>query len=108
MNWLQLMSKIFAAVPVAVAGVEAIDGEKDGTTKKQLALDSLGLSSAVAQLVAPNQKQAIDAATKAAGDAIDGVVQVANASGDFNKATAATTLSHHAIGGVATDVAKAA
>ena len=108
MNWLQLMSKILSAVPVAVAGVEAIHGEKDGVTKKQLALDSLGLSAAVAQLVTPNQQQAIDAATKAAADTIDAVVKVANSSGAFNKATAATALAEHAIGGVAKVVATAA
>jgi len=103
-KWLMLVSKLLSAAPVAVVGVEAIAGEKDGATKKQMALDSLGLSSAVAELVSPENKAMIDAASKAVSDAIDGIVSVANTAGDFNKAAAAAQVAQ----GTIADVAKIA
>jgi len=96
-NWLALISKLLAAAPVAVVGVEAIAGEKDGATKKQMALDAVGLSSAVADLVTPEHKPMIDAATAAVSNAIDGIVAVANTAGDFNKAAAAAQVAQGAI-----------
>jgi hypothetical protein len=99
-KWLELVSKLLAAAPVAVVGVEAIAGEKDGATKKQMALDSLGLSAAVAALVAPEHKPMIEAATNAVSQAIDGVVAVANTAGDFNKAAVAAQVAQGAIAGV--------
>jgi hypothetical protein len=103
-KWLTLISKLLAAAPVAVVGVEAIAGEKDGATKKQMALDAVGLSSAVAELVSPEHKPMVDAATNAVSNAIDGIVAVANTAGDFNKAAAAA----HVAQGAVADVAKVA
>jgi hypothetical protein len=100
-KWLDLVSKLLAAVPVAVVGVEAIAGEKDGATKKQMALDSLGLSAAVAELVAPEHKPIIEAATNTVSQAIDGIVAVANTAGDFNKAAVAAQVAQGAVAGVA-------
>jgi hypothetical protein len=62
-------------------GVEAVAGEKDGATKKQMALDAVGLSSAVADLASPEHKPTIDAATSVVSNAIDGIVAVANTTG---------------------------
>jgi hypothetical protein len=106
-NWLALVSKLMAAAPVAVVGVEAIAGEKDGATKKQMALDALGLSSEVASLATPENKPMIDAATTAVSNAIDGIVTVANTAGDFNKAVAATQVAAGAAVGVAKVVSAA-
>ena len=100
-NWLTLISKLLSAAPVAVVGVEALAGEKDGATKKQMALDAVGLSSAVAGLVTPENKPMIDAATTAVSNAIDGIVSVANTAGDFNKATAAAQVAQGAVADVA-------
>jgi Na+/H+ antiporter NhaD/arsenite permease-like protein len=79
MNWAALMSAIFKAVPYVVTGIEVLHKDAAGTSKKQMALDSLGLASGIASSVAPQYQEAIGAATQAAGCAIDAVVAGFNA-----------------------------
>jgi hypothetical protein len=82
MNWL---SKILAALPMIpgiVMGIETIHGQaKSGVDKKTLALESLGLSSAVAGAVSPGHANEISAATDMASEIIDSVVKGFNAFG---------------------------
>lgn len=66
-------------VPIIVAGIEHIHGEASGATKKQMAMDALGLASYTAQAVLPEHSAAAQAATALASQTIDGVVAVMNA-----------------------------
>jgi poly-gamma-glutamate capsule biosynthesis protein CapA/YwtB (metallophosphatase superfamily) len=89
-KWLTLLFKIMQMAPIVVAGIEQLHGEKDGATKKQLAMDALGLASAVAMNVLPDdQKPAAAAATQLASNMIDGVVSTFNAAGVFQTKAAA-------------------
>lgn len=81
MDWMKLISFIAIEVPKAVLGVEAlVTGAKQGATKKQLAMASLGLATSVASDVVPAELQpAVSAATSLASSAIDNFVYLMNA-----------------------------
>ncbi len=70
-NWANLLT----ALPYIIAGIQQIHKDAAGATKKQLALESLGLATAVAGVVLPPaqaaQAQAIGGAV---GNIIDNLV----------------------------------
>lgn len=81
-NWLAYLIRALAAVPTIVAGIESIHGSNvAGATKKQMAMEALGLASAVAPAIDPQHQSAIEAATMLASQTIDGTVAVMNAAG---------------------------
>lgn len=74
------MIKLLSLLPYVVSGIQQIHGDaKTGAEKKQLALESLGLAGATAEVVDPAQKPIIEAVTALASNAIDGVKSVYNA-----------------------------
>lgn len=81
MDWLSLLLKALQFAPVVVAGIEKIHGEAPGATKKQMAMDALGVASGTASDVLPQDQPAIDAATALTSSVIDGVVRCYNVSG---------------------------
>lgn len=87
--WLKYLMQILQLAPIVVAGIEHIHHSAPGATKKDLALQSLGLASGVAGAVLPEHQQTINAATELAGNVIDGVVKTLNAAGVLQRANAA-------------------
>ncbi len=86
MNILAHLLSILPMVPAIVQGIEVIHGNAlNGAAKKDLAMQALGLSTAVAQQALPEQKPAIDAATNLASTTIDGVVALLKATGAMPK-----------------------
>lgn len=84
--WLKYLFQALQFLPFVVAGIEHIHGEKDGATKKQMAMDALNIASTVAAGVVPEEQQAaVAAATQLASTTIDGVVKTFNAAGVFQK-----------------------
>jgi len=84
--WLKYLFQALQFIPFVVAGIEHIHGEAPSATKKQMALDALGLASTVATGVLPEEHQAaVAAATELASTTIDGVVKTFNAAGVFQK-----------------------
>lgn len=81
MNWSKFAVFLANAVPKAVLGVEAIvSGAKQGATKKDLAMASLGLAKSVATDIVPQDLQpAVNAASDFASSAIDNFVALMNA-----------------------------
>jgi hypothetical protein len=80
-NWLAYLVRALSAVPYIVAGIEQIHGDAvHGAAKKQMALEAIGLSAAVAPAIDPQHAQTIAAASQLASSTIDGVVAVMNAS----------------------------
>jgi hypothetical protein len=78
-NWLQYLMRSLALIPIIVNGIEAIHGKsKDGATKKQLAMDAVGLASGVAENVDPEHKEVVAIAADVISKAIDGTVAVMN------------------------------
>lgn len=76
--WLSLLQFI----PVIVTGIEHIHGDvKSGATKKQLALEALGLASGVAIGALPNNQPEVQQFTQVASDAIDATVAAFNKQG---------------------------
>jgi hypothetical protein len=91
MNWLKLLMRIFQLTPVIVAGIEQIHTDASGSSKKQMAMDALALATGVASGVVPEEQPGINAASKLAGDMIDGVVATFNATGVFQHDKQAAT-----------------
>lgn len=85
MNWL---ARILQLIPFVVAGVETMHKDAKGATKKQMAMDALGIASAAAEAGLPSQTPAIQAATQLTSSVIDGVVSFNNAAGIFPPKTA--------------------
>lgn len=83
MNWLNYLLRALQVAPLVVAGIEQLHSEAPGVTKKQMAMDALGLASYTASVVAPEQQDAIKAATQLTSNAIDNTVQLFNALGLF-------------------------
>lgn len=81
--WLQYVLRVLTLAPAIVAGIEHIHAEAPGATKKQMAMDALGLAYGTASAVLPQDQTAIDAATSLTSNVIDGVVSVFNATGIF-------------------------
>jgi len=88
MNILGYLSKILSVAPAVVAGIEAIHGEKDTATKTQMAQDALGISSEVAQYVAPQYQAQIAVANSMVASIIDGIQKLHQASKTPPPATA--------------------
>lgn len=86
LSWLSYVLRALQLAPVVVAGIEKIHGEAPGATKKQMAMDALGLAQGTATAVLPEDQAAIDAATGLTSNVIDGVVSVFNATGAFKAA----------------------
>lgn len=72
-NLLKYASLIFQLAPVVIQAVEQIGqaAKLPGTTKKDLATQSLMLASGVAQVVDPGDTETIQAAQQIAGTAIE-------------------------------------
>lgn len=70
-NWVQLLT----VIPYVVMGIQQIHTDAKGATKKQLALESLGLATATASSVLP-EEQAVEAqaVSGAVGNIIDEMV----------------------------------
>jgi len=85
---MNVLAKIFSLLPLVPGvcqAIEAIHGSAvDGASKKQLALQSLGLAGAVADSVDPAAKAEIDAVTGVVGSAIDSTVSLFNQFGWFH------------------------
>jgi hypothetical protein len=83
MNWGLFLKYAFQAltlVPQVVIGIEQIKGgAKQGASKKELAMKSLGLANGVSSAILPEHQAAIDAATALASTAIDNTVALLNA-----------------------------
>lgn len=77
MNWFMLAQ----AISYVVVGIEAIHKGAAGATKKDLALQSLGLAKATATAVIPGQAATIGVVSDAAGSIIDATVKAFNAVG---------------------------
>jgi hypothetical protein len=79
MNW---FTKILGAIPLiggVVAAIEKIHGDAvSGASKKQLALEALGLATAGAEAVLPGDKLLVDSASALVSQAIDLTVSLFN------------------------------
>lgn len=87
--WAKYLMQVLQILPMIVTGIEHIHHDAPGATKKQLALEALGLAYGTASTVLPEHQGAIDAATSLAANAIDGVVSTLNAAGVLQKVNAA-------------------
>ncbi len=86
MNILAHLFTLLPMVPSIVQSIEVIHGNAlNGAAKKELALEALGLSTAVAQQALPEQQAAVQAAASLASTTIDGVVALLNATGAMPK-----------------------
>lgn len=77
-SWSSLFSKL-ALIPYIVAGIQAIHSEAPGATKKQLAMDSLGLATQVASAVDEGDAATIQASSALASSVIDQTVALFHA-----------------------------
>lgn len=83
--------RVLPVLPYVIMGIEQIvKGAKQGAKKKDLALASVGLGSAIAGVVAPEHKAAIEAATETTSALIDGIVATMNAANGKTAAAAAS------------------
>lgn len=88
MSFLVLLFRLLSLTPIVVAGVESLHAEASGATKKQLAMDTLDVASAIAGAALPGSQAAVSAMTSAVGGMIDNTVSIFNAAGIFgHKAT---------------------
>lgn len=70
-NWFNLLT----AVPYIMVGIQQIHTDAKGATKKQLALEALGLATAASQAVLPpEQAQQAAAVSSAVSNIIDNMV----------------------------------
>lgn len=79
-NWLSLIQLI----PAVVMGIQQIHGDAAGATKKQIALESLGLATAAADVVLPPDQKAIADATSNLIDNFVSMFHAADAPGFGN------------------------
>jgi seryl-tRNA(Sec) selenium transferase len=77
LKWFTLIMPLLMPATQAVEGI--VTEAKAGATKKQLAMDSLGVASAVAATVTPTNAAAVKAATSLVSTAIDSIVALQNA-----------------------------
>lgn len=89
MNLFYRLLGILPLIPAVVQGIEVIhaDSKLPGATKKQLALEALGLAQGGAGAIAPELKPQIDAAAEFAGAVIDSTVKMFNVLGWGGHAT---------------------
>jgi hypothetical protein len=83
------LTRTLGSIPYLVSGIEQIHSEASGATKKQLALDSLGLAINVTGAIDPALDPALVAATSLISSTIDGVKAVYNAAKNKPAAPAA-------------------
>lgn len=77
MNWLL---QLIMMVPGIVKSIEVIHGNaKSGVEKKDLAMQSLGLATVVAETELPQDSESIEAAKNLASNLIDNTVTFLNA-----------------------------
>ena len=69
-DWL----KTLTVLPYIVMGIQQIHADAKGATKKQLALESLGLATAAADAIIPGQQPQVDAFSTAISSIIDNLV----------------------------------
>lgn len=86
--------KLVTLAPVVVAGIEQLHGEKDSTTKQQMAQDALTLATGVADVVLPTQQTTTDTVSSSVSSIINSVVSVFNATGIFQHKTASTSTTN--------------
>lgn len=92
MNWVKWVQMILQLTPYIVTGVEAIAGDKaSGATKKQMALDALGVATAGALQVDPADAQLTQTASALTGMVIDATVSDLNAKGTLQHKPVAST-----------------
>lgn len=78
--FLLYFAKIVPLIAPVTGAIEALVTEaKAGATKKQLAMDSLAVASAVAQTITPANGAAVTAASTLVSTAIDSIVALQNA-----------------------------
>lgn len=86
MNVLAHILQVLPMLPAIVSGVELIHGNAlNGAGKKELAMQALGLSSAVAAAALPEEQPAIQAARTLASSSIDSIVTLLNATKQMPK-----------------------
>lgn len=85
MNWLMILMKALQAAPAVVQFVEQTHKNASGSTKKDMAMSSLGFATGISEFMLPQYKDAIDAASSTVSGAIDGIVATAHAAGVFTK-----------------------
>lgn len=79
-TFLKYFASILPLIAPVTQAIESLVTEgKSGATKKQLAMDSLGVATAVAQTIDPNDTVSINAAKTLASTTIDSIVAVQNA-----------------------------
>lgn len=88
-GWLSIVFRAVTFAPVIVAEVERIAKGASGSSKKQMALEALGVAGAVAGAVAPDYKPLVDSVSSAVSGIIDAAVADANSSGAFQHSTPA-------------------
>lgn len=86
MNTFLNIAKMLSLLPYLLMGIEQIHADASGATKKQLAMESLGLASTAEGAILPGKQAEITAATQFASVSIDAVVATANQLGVFKKA----------------------
>lgn len=90
MNWKNWLQIVFSLTPYIVGGVEKIVGDNaSGATKKQMAMDALGIATAGAEAVDPNDAQITQAASNVTGLIIDATVN------DNKTAIIGQVIEHH-------------
>jgi hypothetical protein len=90
MNWKNWLQIVFSLTPYIVAGVEKIAGDNaSGATKKQMATDALGIATAGAEAVDPNDASITQAASNVTGLIIDSTVN------DNKTAIIGQVIDHH-------------
>lgn len=79
-NFLKYFYTVLPLIAPATSAIEALVTEaKSGATKKQLAVDSLGVATAIAGTIDPANSSEIHAANTLVSTAIDSIVALQNA-----------------------------
>jgi hypothetical protein len=82
-TWLKLALQALSMVPAVIQTVEQIHANASGASKKEIALNYLGLGTAVAATVSPEHTDTFVAVSNGVGNMIDQAVAIANAVGHF-------------------------
>ena len=91
MNWIAYFLRALTLAPQIVNVVEALVTEaKSGATKKQLAMESLGVGTSIAAAIAPQHQANFAAVSAGVSSAIDSIVAVKNAVGAFGTSAPVT------------------
>lgn len=85
------LTQTLGALPYIVSGIEQIHANASGETKKQIALNAVGLAVGAGETIAPEIDPAVAAATTLISATIDGVKAVYNAAKGISKNPTGTT-----------------